>query len=111
MQPLTIKNVIQLPVPKVKDDKYYRIDIENYQDQKEVSDIDNFDYMRDRGDHSNDYENIYDAEQHDPIGVEDKIVGGAEVDINLYPYHVAYGTNCGGAIIDKKWVMTAGHCG
>lgn len=42
---------------------------------------------------------------------DDKIVGGREVDINLYPYHVAYGTNCGGAIIHKNWVITAGHCG
>ncbi|CAB3242661.1 unnamed protein product [Arctia plantaginis] len=41
----------------------------------------------------------------------DKIVGGVEVDINLYPYHVAYGSNCGGAIIHERWVMTAGHCG
>lgn len=40
-----------------------------------------------------------------------KIVGGVEVDINMYPYHVAYGSNCGGAIIHEKWVMTAAHCG
>lgn len=49
-------------------------------------------------------------ELESPYG-EDKIVGGREVEINLYPYHVAYGTNCGAAIIDKKWAITAGHCG
>ncbi|XP_062532433.1 trypsin-1 [Bombyx mori] len=40
----------------------------------------------------------------------ERIVGGTQVDINLYPYHVAYGDNCAGAIIDKKWVITAAHC-
>ncbi|CAH2987171.1 unnamed protein product [Chilo suppressalis] len=70
-----------------------------------MPDIDNIDY--------NDRSDMRDANyfSYDNNYGEDKIVGGIEVDINLYPYHVSYGTNCGGAIIDKKWVLTAGHCG
>lgn len=78
-------------------------------------------YLALRSDTSkNSYKHESDGEDEitDPLTYEDegnygenKIVGGQEVDINLYPYHVAYGTNCGGAIIGRKWVITAGHCG
>ncbi|KAL4712535.1 hypothetical protein ACJJTC_007551 [Scirpophaga incertulas] len=102
------KNIIQLTVPELAD-RYFenadvplRLDIEQYDDPTEMPDIDNYDYNNDRS-----YRDDLNLNNHG----DDKIVGGFEVDINLYPYHVAYGTNCGGAIIDKKWVVTAGHCG
>lgn len=59
-------------------------------------------------------EEIDEKRKNDDSSVEelnDRIVGGTEVEISLYPYHVGYGTNCGGAIIDRKWVMSAAHCG
>ncbi|CAG9569899.1 unnamed protein product [Danaus chrysippus] len=93
---------------------YEKLDIGDYEEATEAFDIDSFGDTSSRLDVSGltgsgpqrlglDY----------PLGnyEEDKIVGGFEVDINLYPYHVAYGTNCGGAIIDRKWIITAGHCG
>lgn len=91
-----------------KDDYGSRLDIESYDEPTVTPDLDNFDYGQDReseraGEPRDDFESSYSP--------EGRIVGGVEVDINLYPYHVAYGTNCGGAIIDKKWVLTAGHCG
>ncbi|XP_037294455.1 trypsin 5G1-like, partial [Manduca sexta] len=82
----------------------YRLDIEHYDEPTDMPDIDNFDYGKDREDAKRQYD--YESNYGD-----DKIVGGIEVDINLYPYHAAYGSNCGGAIIDKLWVVTAGHCG
>ncbi|CAG9796180.1 unnamed protein product [Diatraea saccharalis] len=88
---------------KNRNNGLFRLDIANYEDPTEMPDIDNFDYNNDRSD-------TRDATDYDNYG-ENKIVGGFEVDINLYPYHVAYGSNCGGAIIHKKWVITAGHCG
>nr|XP_034836843.1 trypsin-7-like [Maniola hyperantus] len=86
----------------------FRLDISHYDEATEMIDIDNFDYNNDRDSEENQMLTI---DQHLARYGEDRIVGGVEVDINLYPYHVAYGTNCGGAIIDKKWVLTAGHCG
>lgn len=133
-----------------------RIDIEMYDEPTELTDIDNFDDIKNRDSElrskdsglnkndvirylvgrsapiksrfKHDTDNEEDTHEEDtnhrggeydmPMSYdyesnygENKIVGGQEVDINLYPYHVAYGTNCGGAIIDKKWVITAGHCG
>lgn len=84
-----------------------RLDIEAYDQPTEMPDIDNFDYGKEReseraGEIRDELESNYG---------DDKIVGGVEVDINLYPYHVAYGTNCGGAIIDRRFILTAGHCG
>lgn len=137
--PVVIKNVIEVPLlrksKKSRNDKYIRIDIENYEEPTDVPDLDNFDYLKERdgtmreedgntkGDHGYIREedgNIKgdggNMREEDNIEMnlnygDDKIVGGREVDINLYPYHVAYGTNCGGAIIDSKWIVTAGHCG
>lgn len=97
-----------------KRQKRFRLDIGPYDEATEMVDIDNFDYNNDRTD-------VLNTSKENDLGLgkeeisarfgQDRIVGGFEVDINLYPYHAAYGTNCGGAIIDKKWVITAGHCG
>ncbi|XP_028158544.1 trypsin-1-like [Ostrinia furnacalis] len=86
-----------------------KLDIEQYEEPTELPDIDNFQYKERDGYRGSD-STFHGYDMYSNYG-EDKIVGGFEVDINLYPYHVAYGTNCGGAIIDKKWVITAGHCG
>lgn len=114
--PIKTKNILYAPMQRQrhskrdKEDEIEKLDIESYEEPTEMPDLDNFDYGKDR---NSDREktgesNNYDTEVN--YG-DDKIVGGVEVDINLYPYHVSYGTNCGGAIIDKKWVLTAGHCG
>ncbi|KAJ2939469.1 hypothetical protein O0L34_g10900 [Tuta absoluta] len=90
-----------------------KLDVEQYDAPTEVPDLDDFDFygngrntLRDDSDHFEENDNFDD----DNLGNQ-RIVGGNEVDINFYPYHVGYGTNCGGAIIDKKYVLTAGHCG
>ncbi|XP_061724754.1 trypsin-1-like [Cydia pomonella] len=89
----------------------HRLDMEDVEEPTEAPDVDNFDGLNlDRDDNALD--NIgasYNVE--DDYDAENRIVGGTEVDINMYPYHVGYGTNCGGAIIGSKWVLTAGHCG
>ncbi|XP_053619148.1 trypsin-2-like [Plodia interpunctella] len=104
-----------------KRNEYSKLDIESYEVPTDIPDVDNLDLQEDRqninnrdvvsyGNNGDRYERRDDDESE--IGDDgDRIVGGYEVDINLYPYHVAYGTNCGGAIIDRKWVITAGHCG
>ncbi|KAI4487326.1 hypothetical protein M0804_005475 [Polistes exclamans] len=49
-----------------------------------------------------------------PYTPNGRIVGGEDVDIEEVPYQVslqAYGFGfCGGSIIAKDWVLTAGHC-
>lgn len=85
----------------------FKLDIEHYNDATDITDIDNFEYNNPELSYKFGNQKIDD----DLLYGEDKIVGGFEVDINLYPYHVAYGSNCGGAIVDRKWVITAGHCG
>ncbi|XP_045507552.1 trypsin 5G1-like [Colias croceus] len=124
-------DLLVIPIPKIKSpkrteylripllpkkriarkDNLYKLDIEHYDEPTEHPDIDSFDYNKDR-----EMLDKYEVSQrldNDVVNLfgEDKIVGGYEVDISLYPYHVAYGTNCGGAIIDRRWVITAGHCG
>ncbi|CAH2099080.1 unnamed protein product [Euphydryas editha] len=96
-----------------KRDGTVKLDMQPYDEATDLADIDSFDYNKDRdlllSDRDNSPQRLY--EEISGYSGEDKIVGGFEVDINLYPYHVAYGSNCGGAIIDRKWVLTAGHCG
>lgn len=94
-------------------DETLKLDLQPYDEATDFADIDSFDYNKDRDLFPSDRDNSPQKLGED-VSVnsgEDKIVGGFEVDINLYPYHVAYGSNCGGAIIDRKWVLTAGHCG
>lgn len=96
-------------------DETLKLDLQPYDEATDFADIDSFDYNKDRDllpsdrDRDNSPQKL--GEDFSGNSGEDKIVGGFEVDINLYPYHVAYGSNCGGAIIDRKWVLTAGHCG
>lgn len=85
----------------MKRNNYDRLDMEDYEEPTGNPDLDNFEY-KDRDESGQNQDLLYG---------DDKIVGGVEVSINLYPYHALYGTNCGGAIIDSKWVLTAGHCG
>ncbi|XP_052745380.1 trypsin-1-like [Bicyclus anynana] len=105
---------------KYKRNDLSRLDIDHYEEATELIDIDNLDYNNDRNDVQLEINEVH-KKIDGNLGRyghmmtmddgQDKIVGGTEVDINLYPYHAAYGTNCGGAILDKKWVITAGHCG
>ena len=43
----------------------------------------------------------------DPGG---KIVGGYNVNIQDHPYQVRLNMGCGGAIINRNWIITAEHC-
>lgn len=46
--------------------------------------------------------------------VESRIVGGVPVDIRSFPWQVSIQWRdrhfCGGSIIDRSWILTAGHC-
>lgn len=48
------------------------------------------------------------------ICVPKPILGGLDAKPNTYPYNVALsktsGQFCGGSIISKNWILTAGHC-
>lgn len=108
--------ILRLPIVHKRDnniENLLRIDVAHYDEPTELPDIDNFDYNKDRAVHTKDLlvQSIHNDLNDDNLYGEDKIVGGFAVDINLYPYHASYGSNCGGAIIDKRWVFTAGHCG
>lgn len=72
-----------------------------------TQDIDNFNYENLRQDNAR----VEDSNEYVNNHGDDKIVGGVNVEISLYPYHAAYGSNCGGAVIARDWVITAGHCG
>ncbi|CAH2060614.1 unnamed protein product, partial [Iphiclides podalirius] len=89
-------------------DDIFKLDLENYDEPTVMPDIDSFDYNN--ADRNVNLKRGFDYDAGMSYG-DDKIVGGEEVDLDQYPYHVAYGTNCGGAIIDKNWVITAAHCG
>jgi secreted trypsin-like serine protease len=51
-----------------------------------------------------------------PPKIVQKIIGGYYVDIEDYPYQVAFRHRarflafCGGSIINAKWILTAAHC-
>ncbi|XP_063988474.1 trypsin-1-like [Diachasmimorpha longicaudata] len=49
-----------------------------------------------------------------PIGSGNRIIGGRNATIEEVPYQIslqfANSHNCGGSIISKNWVVTAGHC-
>ncbi|KAL0859614.1 hypothetical protein ABMA27_010743, partial [Loxostege sticticalis] len=114
-QTRTNSQILKFDLPKFLQfaQSYHRnnkLDIEHYDEPTEMPDIDNFNYNEQVGFKADEEPREHLEHEYNMYG-EDKIVGGYEVDINLYPYHVAYGSNCGGAIIDKKWIITAGHCG
>jgi len=44
------------------------------------------------------------------LSAQQQVVGGANVDIEDYPWQVAVDYGCGGSIIGDSWVLTAAHC-
>ncbi|KAG6447784.1 hypothetical protein O3G_MSEX005192 [Manduca sexta] len=63
-----------------------------------------------------DYTNVPTLEEflEEPVGHDNRIVGGQEADIIDYPHQVSYlfneGILCGGFIVSERYIVTAAHC-